>query len=277
MEKKACNVYLAVFLSCVLPGAGSVYSGHLLSGIAVFISATAAFPGWAAYMVCPSAKVMPLWYAPFVFGGLVYAAGILLAVFQARAANRKNGTLFSCGVKAAAGWVTLIIAGVTVLNPLVLAAVSVRLWVLTPFTADDEMAPAIYKNERLLVDRRAYKGSVKPRRGDVVVYRRPDGTKVSMHRVVGLPGESIELKEHGIFINGARVKADWCARKRYYNRGEFGKPKLPVTVPAGADYVVGDYSAGSNDSRFFGFVPERCIVGKVFKICYPFDRSGRVE
>jgi signal peptidase I len=137
----------------------------------------------------------------------------------------------------------------------------------------DSMAPSIYSGERVFVDINAYR-KAGPKRGSVVLYRSPKSpAKVYMHRIMGLPGESILLKDHRVVVNGAVIKESWCERIAYYNRGQFGKQKKPVVVPADSYYVLGDSSANSNDSRFWGFVPRSNLIGHAYKIYYPFSRS----
>ncbi|MDP1854133.1 MAG: signal peptidase I [Candidatus Omnitrophota bacterium] len=63
----------------------------------------------------------------------------------------------------------------------------------------------------------------------------------------------------------------------YYNRGDYGQMNNPVTVPEGQYYVLGDNSASSNDSRYWGFVPKENLIGKIYKIYWPLNRSGAVE
>ncbi len=152
-------------------------------------------------------------------------------------------------------------------------------YVLRSFTAlPDSMEPTIYAGDRMLVDLTAYKMAV-PKRGDVVVYRYPKNpAKCYFHRIVAFPGESVELKDHRIRINGVELKEAWAIKVRHYNGGKLAKKGMkPVIVDPDSYYVLGDNAARSEDSRAWGFLPKKNVIGKAFKIYYPFDRLGPVE
>jgi signal peptidase I len=99
-----------------------------------------------------------------------------------------------------------------------------------------------------------------------------------MHRVVGLPGESVELKNHRILINKVQLEDDWAIKIRHYNRGKFAQKGSPsVIVPQDSYYILGDNSARSQDSRFWGCLARSDLIGKVFKRYFPLHRSGTIE
>jgi signal peptidase I len=148
-----------------------------------------------------------------------------------------------------------------------------------------------------------------PARGDVVVFRYPGrgpddparGTDY-IKRVVGLPGDEVAYRDHVLYVNGEPVRVDPAGR--YVGQGSganmtgaaIGLEQLPGaphrilgnpgglargegawSVPAGHYFVLGDNRDNSEDSRFWGFVPEQNLVGKAFLIWMNFDaESGRV-
>ncbi|MDR0476505.1 MAG: signal peptidase I [Desulfobulbaceae bacterium] len=114
-----------------------------------------------------------------------------------------------------------------------------------------------------------------PKRGDVVVFRFPkDPSTDYIKRVVGLPGDTVEIRDKLVYINGAQATDPHAhftdgmipdiARGP---RDEFG----PVQVPKGSFFVMGDNRDNSYDSRFWGFVPEENILGKAFIIYWSWD------
>jgi signal peptidase I len=161
-----------------------------------------------------------------------------------------------------------------------------------------------------------------PRRGDIVVFHYPEDLKVDfVKRLAGLPGETLEIRDGRILIDGQPLTDPVFAKTRYYNQGDFGVSGRAVRIPkqgdrisltplslpfyrqllvnegrtvgerggqvlvdggARAEYTVamnhyfllGDNSANSKDSRVWGFVPERDIVGNVFFIYWPPRRWG---
>jgi len=92
-------------------------------------------------------------------------------------------------------------------------------------------------------------------------------------RVIGLPGDVVELNDGQLFVNGEKVD------EPYLNSEIDTRPFGPVTVPAGMLFVLGDNRAHSGDSRFppptgLGYVPENTVIGKAFVIVYPPSRWG---
>ncbi|MBP7828781.1 MAG: signal peptidase I [Kiritimatiellae bacterium] len=171
------------------------------------------------------------------------------------------------------------------------------------------MKPTILECERILVNKLAYDLKVplttrhlaewgQPARGDIVVFNSPrDGTRL-VKRVIGLPGDVIELRNNRLIINGESVpyeRADertgafLSAAERA--EGELareclggldhtvmaipGTPALrsfgPVAVPEGRYLVLGDNRDNSADSRYFGFVERRAIVGRASAVVVSFD------
>ncbi len=137
------------------------------------------------------------------------------------------------------------------------------------------MYPTLKKGDRIFV-----KPSVQyvPRRGDVIVFRYPKNRDRSfLQRVVAVGGESIEIKDGHIYINGDRLTDPPFHKLDYASFGEFAITEKPFTVPDGSLFVLGDNSQNSRDSRYFGSVPEADVVGKVFRIYWPPSRMGPVE
>ena len=93
-------------------------------------------------------------------------------------------------------------------------------------------------------------------------------------RVVGLPGDKIELRKGRLFVNDERQRERYIADDPCVT----GMPKTcyygPVTVPSGDFFAMGDNRANSEDSRFIGPVPEESIEGEAFFRFWPLDRIG---
>ena len=126
----------------------------------------------------------------------------------------------------------------------------------------------------------------KPLRGDIVVFRTddiqaaPPGT-IYIKRVAGEPGDHLRITDGKLFVNDTHIPVRNTAGEINYVSLK-GSPFLAsstdtLKIPAGHYFVLGDNSPNSLDSRFFGFVPERNVMGRV-SVCYwPLDRMGRVE
>jgi len=111
------------------------------------------------------------------------------------------------------------------------------------------------------------------KRGDVIVFISPEDTRRDfIKRVVGLPGERLEIKSMMIYVNGKPLKDKAFAGRNYYNRGEFGMEGQKILVPLDSYYVLGDNSFSSRDSRYWGFVPKKYVLGEAFLIYWPLNR-----
>ena len=142
------------------------------------------------------------------------------------------------------------------------------------------MRPTLIENDRVLVNKILYKFK-EPQRGDIVVFKYPvDGKKDFIKRLVGLPGETIEIKQGKLYIDGELISDESILRKfYYYNREDwsYGKEDQKIEVPEDAYFVLGDNSAQSSDSRNWGFVPDENMIGKAFMIYWPPKRIRFVE
>ncbi|MDP2922416.1 MAG: signal peptidase I [Candidatus Omnitrophota bacterium] len=139
------------------------------------------------------------------------------------------------------------------------------------------MVPALKPGDKVVLDRKVY-STITPKRGDIVVFIPPhDKKKYYCKRIIGLPGESVQIKDGVVYINGEKIKNSIIAKNYYYNEGDYAMKDKEIMIPPSHYYVLGDNSVSSFDSRFFGFVPSRNIKGKVTKIFLPQERAGKLE
>ncbi|MGH9774522.1 MAG: signal peptidase I [Candidatus Acidiferrales bacterium] len=133
------------------------------------------------------------------------------------------------------------------------------------------MSPLLSDQERIFINKIAYR--FEPiARGDVVVFWYPlDSSKSFIKRVVGLPGEILELRRGQLFIGGKRIDEQYVPAN-YFDDSSFG----PIRVPAGEYFVMGDHRDSSNDSRMFGSVPRRFIYGKAVFAYWPANQFGSI-
>lgn len=112
-----------------------------------------------------------------------------------------------------------------------------------------------------------------PKRGDVVVFIYPEDPKKDfIKRLVASPGETVEIKNGTIYINENPVLDPVFNQIYYYNRGRLGVEGQKIVVPKDSYFVLGDNSASSQDSRYWGFVPAKNILGKALVIYWPPQR-----
>ncbi|HSV92505.1 MAG TPA: signal peptidase I [Desulfobacterales bacterium] len=114
-----------------------------------------------------------------------------------------------------------------------------------------------------------------PERDDIVVFKFPmDPKKDFIKRVVGIPGDTIEIRDKALMVNGKRIKHDFAVYTD--SHVAFGPQRQrdnlgPIIVPADALFVMGDNRDESFDSRFWGFVPLRDVSGKAFIVYWSWD------
>ena len=117
-----------------------------------------------------------------------------------------------------------------------------------------------------------------PKRGDVIVFIYPEDTKKDfIKRLVGLPGDQVEIKGGSIYINDKPIAEGIFNQIYYYNRGQLALPGEKMLVPADNYFVLGDNSATSKDSRYWGFVPKNNLLGKAIVIYWPIQRIKLIK
>jgi len=135
------------------------------------------------------------------------------------------------------------------------------------------MKPTLVYRDRVLV--RKSKKYV-PMRGDVVAFKFPEDRKIPfIMRIAALSGETIEIKDKTIYIDGQKVQYPAFENIESLS-GNLGLEE-PYKVPENYFFVLGDNIANSNDSRFFGAIPLSDLIGKAYKIYWPIGRSGPIE
>jgi len=131
------------------------------------------------------------------------------------------------------------------------------------------MGTTLPNQSYILTDRLAYQKN-EPQRGDIVVFSFPlDPKQDLIKRVVGLPGESIEVKEGIVIINGTPLDEPYIAAQPLYN-GTW-------VVPEGQYFVLGDNRNESKDSHEWGFLPRENIIAKAVWIYYPIADFGKID
>ena len=116
-------------------------------------------------------------------------------------------------------------------------------------------------------------GFTEPKRGDVVVFVYPEDMKRDfIKRLIAVGGETVEIKEGGIYINDQLIEDPVIRNTYYYNKGEYGETGQKIQVPPNSYFVLGDNSGSSRDSRYWGFVPKELMIGRAELIYWPPQR-----
>jgi len=155
----------------------------------------------------------------------------------------------------------------------IVLALVVRTFVVQAFKIPSgSMRPTLLEGDRILVNKFIYRFR-EPKPGDIVVFKSPEDPKRDfIKRLVATEGQRVKIHEGQIFVDGKLLSEDGFGRRYYYNQGLYGNEGEEFTVPDEGFYVLGDNSASSRDSRYWGFVPRRNMVGKAFFLYWPPHR-----
>ena len=146
-----------------------------------------------------------------------------------------------------------------------------RFYVAQPFiVSGSSMTPTFEPKEYLVVDEISYRFE-KPERGDVVIFKYPlDPSVFFIKRIVGLPGETIEMRNGDVYVQADESTAGEVLSEPYRSTSGAGKDMI-MQLDEDEYYVMGDNRAASADSRTWGPLPERFIIGKAFARLLPVE------
>jgi len=152
-------------------------------------------------------------------------------------------------------------------------AIFIVIFVVQPVKVEGtSMQPRLADQERIFVNRFIYRFT-DVHRGDVVVFWYPkDRSKSFIKRIIGVPGDEVEIRSGAVYVNGGRIDEPYLSPE-FRDRRSFQK----MAVPLGQYFVLGDHRNSSNDSRSWGFVARDLIYGKAIFSYWPVARFGLVE
>ena len=154
-----------------------------------------------------------------------------------------------------------------------LIVIPVRIFIAQPFiVSGSSMDPTFQNGEYLIVDQITYRFQ-DPERGDVVIFRFPqDRTKFFIKRIIGLPGDTLQIKGTRITIINDDFPEGFAILEPYIKHK--GESFLEVELDADEFFVMGDNRAASSDSRVWGPLPERLVVGRAFLRLLPLAEAS---
>ncbi len=253
-RKQAKDPWLAVFLSRIVIGVGHLYLKRVALGVLLLLAV-------GAY----------LWfegrYAILFFLSPLPTAAVCWDAYRTAPVRREPSRRWIGAMCALLGPVTV---GLLCL-PLLVKEYAVEAFV----TPGRGMAPTIQPGDRFLVN----KLSGTCRRGEVIAFR-PPGKRRSKHvmRVAAVAGERVEIRNGALCVNGEAFRQAPFDKLRYdESRRHMWVIDGPFRVPTGCVFVLGDNSAWSLDSRFYGCVPAGNVIGKAYRIYWPLHRAGPIR
>ena len=258
--------WLSTLLSVLVPGFGLVRAGRPLRGIAWFAAlhgvgiATALLMIWRAV---PTFVVAVVW--------LGWGAACVIMWVDSWRPGRLRGPLWIVFILATALSFTI---GAS--RRLIAQAFRMPTGAMQPTLSAGSEATA---PDHFVADVLSYRFSP-PRRGDLVVFGTggivgiPRPEVIYVKRLVGLPGERIVIRDGNVFADERQLgPSDGIPESIEYFNGPLTN-ESGVTVPEGSYFMLGDNSAHSYDSRYWGAVPRQNIFGRVARIYYPLSRAG---
>lgn len=167
-------------------------------------------------------------------------------------------------------------------------AMIIRAFIIQAFKIPTgSMRPTLMEGDAILVNKFIYGAKIplvgwqlpalrQPKRGDVVVFIFPkDPKKDFIKRLIATEGETVEIKNGTIYVNDQPLTDKIFNQTYYYNREYYGNNK--IVVPKDSYFVLGDNSASSQDSRYWGFVPKKNMLGKAIVIYWPPQRMRLIK
>ncbi|MBE0477839.1 signal peptidase I [Candidatus Aerophobetes bacterium] len=160
----------------------------------------------------------------------------------------------------------------TVIIALILAFLIRTFIVQTFWIPSGSMESTLLVGDRIMAYKLFY-GMDNVQRGDIIIFKFPlDVRKDFVKRVVGLPGDVVEIRDKKVYINGEELIEPYIVHSDRRNigfpRDEYG----PVKVPPESLFVLGDNRDSSEDSRYWGYVPAKNLIGEVFLLYWPPQR-----
>jgi signal peptidase I len=151
----------------------------------------------------------------------------------------------------------------------------IRLFIAQPFIVSGaSMDPTFETGEYLIVDQLSYRIG-NPERGEVVIFKYPkDQTKYFIKRVIGLPGETLEINGTQITIKNAAHPEGFKLTEPYIAANNEKIDTMSITLKNNEYFVMGDNRRQSSDSRAWGTLPRNLVVGTPFVRLFPFNRIG---
>lgn len=155
---------------------------------------------------------------------------------------------------------------------IILLLILINFFVATIHVVSGEsMEPNFHTGQFIITNKLSYNID-NPKRGDVVVLRFPGDPEHQKYikRIVGLPGEKLEIKNNQVFINDKKLT------ESYIPKDFITYPDMIVNIKDGEYFIMGDNRPNSNDSRFWGTARKEDFIGKGFFIIYPFSDWGAI-
>lgn len=268
MSQPPARPWLGVLLSLLVPGFGLVRAGRIARGVRWFFAIQIIGTLIILVLIC---RAIPSWAA---FAAIIAAIAVQIVMLVD---SYRPGRL-----STSSGFVFALILTAIIFLPLPAHLIAQAMKVPTAAMEPTLQGVSRGTPDHVIVDRVSYRFSA-PQRGDLAVFTTagiagiPENS-IFVKRVVGLPGEKIEIHDGHVFAGDRQLNERDGIPPVFYTAPSFQTQSSTsggrYVVPDGAYFVLGDNPRNSFDSRYWGFVPGANIYGRVSRIYYPFSRVG---
>lgn len=154
----------------------------------------------------------------------------------------------------------------------------IRYYLVQPFFVKGaSMEPNFEDGDYLLIDEISYRFN-EPIRGDVIVFRFPeDRSQFFIKRIIGLPGETIEIKNNRVIIYNTKSSEGFALAENYLDQSQETLGNMLVRLDGNEYFVLGDNRLQSSDSRRWGPVNRTLITGRALLRAWPFNKFDKIE
>ncbi len=151
--------------------------------------------------------------------------------------------------------------------------IPIRYFLIQPFFVQGaSMEPNFFNGDYLIVNEISYRFE-EPQRGDVVIFKYPlDPSQFFIKRIIGLPGETIRIEDGRVFIVNLKTKEKTILDESEYLNDAYTAGNFEITLKDGEYFVLGDNRGSSSDSRKWGPLPRKFIIGRAWIRAWPFTR-----
>ena len=272
MKEKPRRPWVAVLLNVLAVGLGHIYAGEAKRGIILF------FAIWLSLFVMVLVYLKPLPSGlNLVVPLLLFLALFLWSYIDAAVMARRHRRDYT--LKPYNKWylyLLIILFVHMVVNPLL--SVGVRNCFVQAYRIpSSSMSPTVLSDDYILVNKLLYHWNA-PARGEIIVYHDPvAGERDYLKRIVGLPGETIQMRDRVITVDGAPIGDEPYAHYDEPGQGGGTDDFGPFRIPEGAYFTLGDNRLNSSDSRAHGPVPFDLIRGKAYQIYWSWESTAEVR
>lgn len=141
----------------------------------------------------------------------------------------------------------------------------------------NSMEPNFHNNEYILTDKISYRFS-EPKRGDVIIFKAPKNPDIDyIKRIIALPEERVKIQNGLVYINGKILKEPYLKDTTNLFPGSFIQEGIEITVSSGEYFAMGDNRPHSSDSREFGPIPAKLIIGRALFRYWPISKFGALS